>query len=601
MIYVPLLHSLALAYSISCALAQSAPLPYMLKTSDKLYGPDGPWQAVQVQVGSNFAALDLYPGGAYGSQILSNELCSGVSAACGAGGLFDPSSSTTFDNTSITFGKVSNSANVDWTNGAMQYEGSSTMVTDDLTLLAGESAVSGSQTVRNLSIVLVSKATMTYPDGSKYPLQVGQLSLGAPSVNQSFSQPNGAAAVNASLLPGYLWAQKAIPSSSYGLHIGSAALHLPLSLWLGGYDKSRVLGSVSSQPCTNSGLNIDLLDIGIGVDNGASPFPYPARQGILSDGNSSISNSVPMSVVPAAPYIYLPKSTCDAIAKDLPVTFNPKYGLYFWNIQDPRYRQIVASPSYLSFTFTASGGTNGGNITVKVPFQLLNLTLDTPLISTPTSYFPCQPPQLATGNPLYTLGRAFLQAATIGVNWNQGQGQWFLAQAPGPHTASSPVQVNFADTIESSTNAWADTWSKNWTPIPHNSIPSGPNSTTGTNTSGTQPNSSTQPTSSANSTSSGLTTGSKAGIGAGIGCAGIFVGLLGVYFYHRHSRNGQVSGSSSQQEGFVDLNPLSQQPEASMTGRNPAGTPLYEVAGHSPVEMYSDGQPAHELGPGQPR
>lgn len=101
MFYIPLLYSFTLAYSISCALAQNAPSPYLLKTSDKLYGPDGPWQAVQVQIGSNLTAVDLYPGGDWGSRIFSSEMCSGSTAECGAGGLFDQSSSTTLDESAL--------------------------------------------------------------------------------------------------------------------------------------------------------------------------------------------------------------------------------------------------------------------------------------------------------------------------------------------------------------------------------------------------------------------------------------------------------------------------------------------------------------------
>ena len=41
-------------------------------------------------------------------------------------------------------------------------------------------------------------------------------------------------------------------------------------------------------------------------------------------------------------------------------------------------------------------------------------------------------PRRATAGGEYTLGRAFLQAAFVGVNWEPDVGLWFLAQAPGP-------------------------------------------------------------------------------------------------------------------------------------------------------------------------
>lgn len=159
-----------------------------------------------------------------------------------------------------------------------------------------------------------------------------------------------------------------------------------------------------------------------------------------------------------APYLALPNSTCDAIAKELPVTYNPKYGLYFWNVEDPQYTRIVTSPTYLGFTFD-------NNFTIKVPFKLLNLTLEAPLISTPTQYFPCQPPQDPT-QTIYSLGKAFLQAAFIGVNW-ASNGQWFLAQALGPGVGTVPQQIPItSSSIAATPNDWALSWKSAWTPLP---------------------------------------------------------------------------------------------------------------------------------------
>ena len=269
--------------------------------------------------------------------------------------------------------------------------------------------------------------------------------------------------MNASLAPGYLFEEKITPSSSFGLHVGSAAFNLPLSLWFGGYDASRVSGSIASHSYANNPsnlFNLDLFDIGIGVDHGGSPFlSYSSKEGLLTAGNSSITNSIPVDMNPSAPYLNLPNSTCNALASELPVTYNAKYGLYFWNVDDPLYAKIVTSPTYLSFTFDNS-------FIIKVPFALLNLTLDAPLISTPTQYFPCQPPQ-DPASQTYTLGRAFLQAAFIGANWQSNNGQWFLAQAPGPGVGTVPQQLAITTTsLDATTDNWANTWQSVWTPLP---------------------------------------------------------------------------------------------------------------------------------------
>ena len=217
----------------------------------------------------------------------------------------------------------------------------------------------------------------------------------------------------------------------------------------------------------------------------------------------------------AAPYLNLPNSTCAAIAKELPVTYNSTYGLYFWNVQDPQYTKIVTSPTYLSFTFDDT-------FIIKVPFQLLNLTLEAPLISTPTQYFPCQPPQDPTSN-IYSLGRAFLQAAFVGVDW-ASNGQWFLAQAPGPGVGTVPHQLPITSTsIPGTPDDWASTWKSAWTPLPAtSSSPDTPAATT--------------------SGSSHLSGAADAGIAIGA-VAAVAIGLAIGYFIYR--RRGSKTPSLS--------------------------------------------------------
>ena len=447
-----------------CIITQEIPLPLQVPTSSKHYGPDGPWQAVTVFYGDPGQAVDLYPASVYESIILTNKVCQGVSLTpCGSGGMFDPANSPGLDDTSIEFSDHNDGFDVDWSLGALRIGGNAHFAMDQLTLLSQQS----SKVIPGLSTRLIYNVSITYPDGKEYPLQLGQLALGGSNTNQTFIVSPGIPNINASLVPGYLWEQKVIPSSSYGLHVGSVVLGMPLSLWIGGYDQSRVLGNISSQSydVIIDLFAIDLLDIAIGMDHGGSPFPYKKRENILADGNSSITNAISVAMNPGAPYMSLPNSTCAAIAKDLPVTYQAKYGLYFWNVHDPQYTKIVTSPSFLGFTFRASG-IKSVNLTVNVPFRLLNLTLNAPLIDKPTQYFPCQPPQLSSQ---YSLGRAFLQAAFLGVNWNQGLGKWFLAQAPGPNTGSTPSATPYPDTFSessSSSNAWSDTWEGFWTPLP---------------------------------------------------------------------------------------------------------------------------------------
>lgn len=121
---------------------------------------------------------------------------------------------------------------------------------------------------------LVDQIYQTYPDGTNYPVEVGILSLGAP-VETHVWEPDVLM-----FIPSYLYTAggiKQTPSYSYGMHIGSASLNIPGSLLLGGYDQSRVLGTVSTQSYTPFGqspggnLAIGLVDVGIGVAKGGSP------------------------------------------------------------------------------------------------------------------------------------------------------------------------------------------------------------------------------------------------------------------------------------------------------------------------------------------
>ena len=509
-----------LQFYVNC---QDVPLPVRVSPSSKTYGPDGPWQAITVNFGTPPQKIDLYPGGIFTSTVFTNSICDGITAQpCASGGMYDPSASSTLDDQSIKY-----QYDADWTRGAMSQPGKGQTVMEHLVFN------DRSELVANLSVNLISNLETIYPDGSRYPVQVGQLSLGktintynfslvlftsdtgAFQDNQSFdSVPYS---VNASLIPNYLQDKQFIPSSSYGLHIGSAALNLPLSLWLGGYDSSRAIGTVSSQPLNAGGIFIsDLLDIGIDVDHGASPFSYTKRQGILAERNSSITTSIPVAMNPGAPYMYLPNSTCEAMVKDLPVTYNASLGLYFWNTQDPAYVKIITSPTYMSFSTS--------NLTIKVPFQLLNLTLDAPLVSKPTPYFPCQPPNNATD---YSLGRAFLQAAFIGVNWARGNGNWFLAQAPGPNTAFTPVQkaiTNTSLTIDGYLANWADTWKPVWTPLAA--------STNSSSSSSSQPHQGNTTT----SNKSSLSGGAIAGVVIGAVVAVAFFVALGYLMWRRRMR-----------------------------------------------------------------
>ena len=313
---------------------------------------------------------------------------------------------------------------------------------------------------------------------------------------------------------GYLQHASLIPSNAWGLHIGCVPHGLVGSLTLGGYDPSRALGPVGVfEIDTGLGVAIGnppmarLIYIIIDVESGGSPFNSTDTGNLLSaSGDSSIATNLN----PAVPYMFLPYDTCQAIAAHLPVTYRAEIGLYTWNTEDPRYISIITSPSQLIFTFQQP---DTKNLTIKVPFALLNLALEDPLVPEPTPYFPCSP--WGGGEDMWFLGRAFLQAVYIGMNWDEGK--FFLAQAPGPRTAPNSLQAFEQSSVTMNSNpgnSYAETWAGVWKALPM--TPSGSNPSF-------QP-SATAPAST-ESASAGSTTLSPAAV-AGIAVAAICLLLI---------------------------------------------------------------------------
>ncbi|KAB8527787.1 hypothetical protein FH972_025439 [Carpinus fangiana] len=273
----------------------------------------------------------------------------------------------------------------------------------------------------------------------------------------------------------------AIPSVSFGLHIGSAlpSAVIPGSLYLGGYDSARVLSAPAVGPTTADSFSLQLIDIAFGISNGSSPFanvPSGSIPGLLQYSKGQRAGPTDVAPDPAIPYLYLPSATCDAIARNIPVTYSPDLNLYLWNTSDPSYAPLLASTTFLAFVFNS--GSSTGNVTINLPLALLNLNLEYPVVNVSIPYFPCRPYDNPTGANIaysatdsrqngsewagYRLGRAFLQAAFLAINWQSNT--VFLAQAPGPslpHSAPLPVAIAGSDTALqplSNSPTWADTW-----------------------------------------------------------------------------------------------------------------------------------------------
>ena len=334
-----------------------------------------------------------------------------------------------------------------------------------------------------------------------------------------------------------------IPSMSYGLHIGSAEPNITGSLVLGGYDKSRILSDAIV--AGNDNL-FRLTDIALNVSSGGSAFIGSTSSGSI-DGllktPSDFDDYVPVHPRPGLPYLYLPLETCDAIAAHLPVTYSPYYNLYIWDTDKSAYEDIISSPHYLSFVFTDDTKTSAH---IKVPFALLNLTLDKPVSKEPLQYFPCSPWEAdSTG---YTLGNAFLQAAFMSQHWQMNT--TVLAQAPGPdfddkNIEAIPYNSDISVGAASDAKDWAKTWSNTLKDLDSKQ-------SSGTTSSSTPSSSSTSNSDSSGTAAASGSNGDKAqsedkksdsAVSAGA-IAGIVVGVVGglalvgaaVFFFLRRKK-----------------------------------------------------------------
>ena len=515
-------------------LSDTRPIPVTWNTGT-YFGPDGPWQAVQVTVGTDDGAtqVSLYPGGSFDSDIITSMFCNDTTTSCAAakGGLYDPTKSPTADYQSIgAQGSISS-----WGGDhAMNLTGQGVFTLDTMKIGSDSTAFPMPKTVFS-SIV---STNTQLPNGSYYPTRLGNLALGSPNPVQTFNGPNNTN-VTGNLLTGYLRTSNAIPSSSFGLHIGSVSMGHPASLILGGYDKSRVLGNVGAFDTTGPGGNpiLQMVDATIGVETGGTPFNTTSIGSLYrAGGNATVS----VNVNPLVPYMFLPFGMCEAIAQWLPVTYQKGPGLYTWNTNDYRYKAIINSPAYLSFTFQQS---TSSNLTIKVPFSLLNLTLESPIVATPRPYFPCKPYQ-AQGDDSWYLGRAFLQAAYLSINWEQNK--FFLAQASGPGSGPSSVStIQPSDaTLESGPETdFLATWKSKWVVLPANT------SSTADNTTSILP---------ANGpTNTGLSTAAVAGIGAGVGAAAL-IAILGIILFclRRRKRRQASQGPIILPSGGMNEKPL---------------------------------------------
>ena len=410
-------------------------------------------------------------------------------------------------------------------------------------------------TVKNSTISAIREEFISYANGSYSP-EVGILSLGGTG-NGDISLPNA----TGKNFPGWLTGQDLTSSNSFGLHYGSASLGLEASLVWGGYDQSRVIGEVGVFALNqeDSLILALLVDIQIGVEDGTSPFAEGDSIANLLHQKPDFRGHQPAIINPILPYFFFSPETCVNIVKYLPVTLQRDISLYIWNTTDPQYQRIVQSPSYLALIFE----TTSNNLTIKIPFQLLNLTLEPPIVPSRRQYFPCQPFHAKDNSGNYYLGRVFLQAAFLGMDW--GSSTFFLAQGPGPGAKPpnvKPIQPKDRSLSSDTLTTFSETWSNNWIPLAPQSQPNNTNTSTDATKSTSASTSAVFPTDNVSKVSpvksSVLSNAAKAGVGLGVvmGVALATIAFVTLIFHQRRRRVLAVPSSSSEGSTAFEINRL---------------------------------------------
>lgn len=548
----------------------------LVPNSAKSYGPDGPWNAFSIIVGNPDQNIDVYMGGVFSSAILSANICnfpnnSTAKPSCPArsvgGGVYNATKSTTSDTKSI---RITDSGSISLGYGpadVLVLTGSSGLMMDRMVIGDGPLL---QQTITNTSINRIDQATQTLPGGGSYDLQVSYLSMGAPDSVQSFGLGVGIPPINASIPVNQLTINGATNSRSWGMHIGSSQLKQPGSLILGGYDRSRVASDPAAFDIKNGGdLEVTLQNITFGVMQGGSPWGLGATpQGNLltSDSVGTTNPQVPIRLTTVSPYLYLPQNTCSEIAKHLPVTFAPSFGLYIWNTSDPQFSLIVNSTAYMEFGFVY----RSGQYPVKIPMKLLALQLESPFpVTSPTTYFPCRP---TTGtSPQYYLGRSFMQGAFLGLSWSTNK--FWLAQAPGPALTTSDIYDIGPDdsAIAAMANVdWVASWAGVLTVDKTNSV-----GAADTGSAGGPPPGDPSP--------GGSSTGGI--VGGVVGGLAVLFAVAGAVFFLRR-RRARNRGSAIAEMGGSSVEMTAKQPlQADSHGSSPVEADNYAYNPQPPAEL----------------
>lgn len=202
-------------------------------------------------------------------------------------------------------------------------------------------------------------------------------------------------------IPGYiqnLFNQSLIPSTSWGYTAGNQyRLNRVLgSLTLGGYDRSKF---VANDVSFSFGQE-DVRDLTVQINS------------ITSGDTKLLPTSIPAFLDSSLPYIWLPIEACTLFEKAFNLTWDSTTKLY--PISDSQHTTLLAqSPN---ITFTLGNLTDGVSVDITLPYSAFDLSIQPPLVTNTTRYFPLK---RAVNYTQYVLGRTFFQEAYVFADYDR--------------------------------------------------------------------------------------------------------------------------------------------------------------------------------------
>ncbi|OIW28450.1 acid protease [Coniochaeta ligniaria NRRL 30616] len=250
-----------------------------------------------------------------------------------------------------------------------------------------------------------------------------------------------------------------IPSHSYGYTAGANyAGKMPGSLTLGGYDANRLKPhDVNFHLNPNDripSVNLRGITATVPTLESAPASKWTSTSQPLLGMNESVTAVVDTST----PYLWLPAAVCDRFAKYLNLQWNETLGVYVFSEGSQYTDYLQQSP--LSFTFSISSYDYLDNfaqplalpgvVNITIPAaafaQLLRYPFANVIKFSDSSipYFPLK--RAAAGGP-YIIGRAFMQAAYMIMNYETAQFSIHEAVFPSnPDNNISLVTIDGAPT-----------------------------------------------------------------------------------------------------------------------------------------------------------